>query len=129
GLAYAVPRGYFLGPASATDPRARFGAPPRHTSSTFYRLAILPWRPVDQSEMDTPLGQLRRGSRGVPPGPVSASDPASARADLRYWRAAIVILAPQRNEDLLRVRTTALLGFAPVWTDGVWLWDVRRLRR
>jgi hypothetical protein len=127
-LAYPLPRGYFLGPRGADDPRAQFGAPARQMSSTLYRISMLPWRPVDPSELDTPLTQWRRDRLAGTIAPFTRSDRAGARADLRYWRAAIVILAPpQHNEQTLRKRTTELLGIDPQWTGGVWLWDVRRL--
>jgi hypothetical protein len=58
---------------------------------------------------------------------VTATDRRNAVADLRYWRAAVVILAPGRNEALLRRTTSELLGFQPTWVNGVWLWDVRKI--
>ncbi|MBO0870406.1 MAG: hypothetical protein J2P15_17770, partial [Micromonosporaceae bacterium] len=128
GLAYPLPRGYFLGPRGAGDPRAQFGAPARQMSSTLSRISMLPWRPLDPSEMDTPLARSRRDHSGGSAPPFTRSERAGARADLRYWHAAIVILAPpQHNEQMLRRRTSELLGFGPTWTGGVWLWDVRRL--
>jgi hypothetical protein len=48
-------------------------------------------------------------------------------ADLRYWKAAVIVLAPQAHDiEMLRAMTD-LLGFDPTWTGGVWMWDVRNL--
>lgn len=48
--------------------------------------------------------------------------------DLRYWRAGAVILDPRlKQADALRLGMTALTGVEPVFTGGVWLWDVRPL--
>ena len=49
-------------------------------------------------------------------------------ADLRFWHAAIVVLAPNRhNAEALRQTTSDLLGFQPILIGGVWVWDVRRI--
>ena len=56
---------------------------------------------------------------------LSPEDRDAARADLRYWRAAAVVLPPGDNAEQLRQVTTDLLGFPPVWVGRVWLWDVR----
>ncbi len=100
-LAYPTPGGYFLGPAGPDDRTAIFGAPPRPTGTLLYQVSVATpgVRPA--------IGPLQR---------------AQAVADLRYWRAAIVVLAPQSNVDTLRQVTTDLLGAQPRWVDGVWLW-------
>ncbi|WP_345632046.1 glycosyltransferase 87 family protein [Rugosimonospora acidiphila] len=131
GLDYQIPRGYFLGPTSATDQSARFGAPPRPTATKLYAVYVLPYEPRPYAGGDTPLGSTVRPrdaqaarTRALT---VSAADRRAALADLRYWRAAIVILPPTRNETLLRQTTSALLGFQPTRVNGVWLWDVRKI--
>jgi hypothetical protein len=49
-------------------------------------------------------------------------------ADLKFWRAAIVVLPEQRaHEEALWKLTNSLLGFQPTWRNGVWVWDVRQL--
>jgi hypothetical protein len=58
---------------------------------------------------------------------VSAADRSAALADLRYWRAAVVVLAPGADEQQLWRTTSALIGFQPKFVGGVWLWDVRQL--
>ena len=50
---------------------------------------------------------------------------AAVRADLRYGRVSAVVLMPQRNEEAVRQTASSLLGFYPLWVDGVWLWDLR----
>jgi hypothetical protein len=48
-------------------------------------------------------------------------------ADLRYWRAGVIVLTPQeRDTEMLRAMT-ALLGFQPTWRGGAWTWNVRGL--
>ncbi|MEH1168929.1 hypothetical protein V6V47_26450 [Micromonospora sp. CPCC 205539] len=101
-------RGYFLGPdtrPSAEQPRiALFSAPPRPTSSFF--------------------GTIRR-TGAVPP--ISPQSRVKAVDDLRYWRAGVVILGPHEYEGALRRGMTELTGIQPVFTGGVWVWDVRPL--
>jgi len=99
--ASAIPRGYFLGPTSPTDRQAIFGAPPRRTSALLAAVY----------DKDTAAV-------------VNAGDRAAARADLAYWRTAVVVLAPGRAEEALWKTLRALLGSAPVFTGGVWLWRV-----
>jgi len=38
-----------------------------------------------------------------------------------------VVLAPHRRAEQMRERMTTLLGAEPVWTGGLWVWDVRDL--
>jgi hypothetical protein len=121
GLDLPIARGYFLGPGppyvpgvtplrsdrnivrNATPGQAIFGAPKRRTS-------IL----LDTVQNTGKVPQVR------------AADRAAARADLRYWRASAVVLQPgSRNAAALWEATTELVGFSPVLTGGVWLWDVR----
>ncbi len=104
GLDFPVAGGYFLGPDPDQQDKARYGAPPRPT-------AVL-W------------GNVAATGNAVSPSP---EDRDAARADLRYWRAAVVVLPPGGNEEQLRQVTTDLLGSPPVWVGGVWLWDVRPL--
>jgi hypothetical protein len=48
------------------------------------------------------------------------------REDLRYWRAAIMVLdATEHNAPQLRQFITEATGTTPSLVDGVWLWDVR----
>jgi hypothetical protein len=58
---------------------------------------------------------------------VTDADRRAALADLKYWRAAVVVLAPEGNEELLWRTTSQLVGFQPKFVGGVWLWDVRGL--
>jgi hypothetical protein len=106
GLEFSMPGGYFLGPDPRTsDGRSMFGSPPRPTSTLFIR--------VDKT------GRLPT---------ITDADRANAVADLRYWRAAIVVLPIERtHEEALFKLTSQLLGFTPTWRDGIWVWDVRQL--
>lgn len=40
-----------------------------------------------------------------------------------------MILGPHRNADALRRAMTELTGIEPVFTGGVWVWDVRPLTK
>jgi hypothetical protein len=126
GLDFPVPRGYYLGPTGPADRAAMFGAPPRPTATLLYAISVLPKVPKPSVGGDTPLGTLVT-PKSDPPVTITGADRDRAVEDLRYWRAAIVILAPQRNADRLRATLTDLLGYPPRWVDGVWLWDVRQI--
>ncbi len=104
GLDYAVPRGYFMGPANPPlNQTGSWNAAPRPTSDLL-RLA---------------------GAYGRSP-VVTVADQRAAIADLTYWRAAVVVLVPGTpHHDLLRSILTELLGKAPRPVGGVQLWDVR----
>jgi hypothetical protein len=129
GFEYEIPRGYFLGPTSHTDPQAIFGAPPRPTATKWYAMSLLPRQPKPAVGGDSPLGtELAPRTPSGAATVVSTADRQAAAADLRYWRAAIVVLPPGgRNEEALWKATTELLGFRPTWVGGLWLWDVRTL--
>jgi hypothetical protein len=105
GIGFALPAGYFLGP----DPRkpdrpGMFGPPQRPTMSLLANV-------------------LKTGKVPL----ITETNRLQVVADLKYWRAAIVVLAPRKNADALREATTELVGFAPSWIDGAWVWDVRAL--
>jgi hypothetical protein len=133
GQDFPLPRGYFLGPASGTDRQAIFGAPPRPTATKLYAISVLPRLTKGGVFADTPIG----GSVTRPAvdqatldaiAAITDTDRANARADLAYWRAAIVLLPfGQPNEELLWKATNELLGVRPVAIGGVWVWDVRQL--
>ncbi|HWB36588.1 MAG TPA: hypothetical protein VHA75_11245, partial [Rugosimonospora sp.] len=108
-LGFAFPRGYFLGPGPDPDHPgklgARYDAPYRPTSSLLEAVA----------------------NTGVEP-PLGPDDSAAALADLRFWRAAALILPfDSKNEYPLYQVTSELVGFRPTPVGGVWLWDVRGL--
>ncbi|MEV6374308.1 hypothetical protein [Micromonospora musae] len=107
-LKMPLARGYFLGPDDRPHAQERgaalFTAPPRPTSSFF---------------------TVIRRTGAVPP--ITPQSRVNAVDDLRYWRAGVVILGPHRNADALRRGMTELTGIQPVFTGGVWLWDVRPL--
>ncbi|HEX7744404.1 MAG TPA: hypothetical protein VF462_03960 [Micromonosporaceae bacterium] len=104
----AIPRGYFLAPKN--DPRrpydrtALFSARIRPTSQFF--------------------DNIRRSGK-VPM--VTDKRRKDAITDLRYWRAGVVIVAPQKNARALVRGMTELTGRKPMVIGGVWVWDVRKL--
>jgi hypothetical protein len=105
GLDIPMPRGYFMGPANPPgDLTGSWTAPPRPTS-TMLRDIVFTGRPpvVD--------GAVR----------------AAVRADLAYWRAAVVVLVPGAvHGDVLLSTLTQALG-PPQLVGGVRIWDVRSL--
>jgi len=105
-IGFAIPRGYFMGPKSPTDASSVWDPPPRPTST------MLAW--VAWTGKIPPLTDLNRRQ---------------AVEDLRYWRAAVVVVVPvEKHAPELITAVTALLG--PGTYDaagGVWLWDVRSL--
>ncbi|SLI07483.1 Uncharacterised protein [Mycobacteroides abscessus subsp. abscessus] len=60
--------------------------------------------------------------------PIGAAEQAAARADLRYWRADVLVLPATKNADVLAETVTRLLGAGPVPVADVRVWDVRGLR-
>ncbi|MFE7273642.1 glycosyltransferase [Streptomyces sp. NPDC057623] len=100
GLGFKLPGGYFNGPYG--DERAGiYGAEPRFTSNLL--------RDV-------------RNTGEVPP--VNESWREQARVDLAYWRAGVLVLAPQPNDGALRETVEKLVGGPGRWVDGVWVWDL-----
>jgi hypothetical protein len=102
---FAQAGGYFLGPDPSTqEKRARFGPPPRPTAELWRTVAL---------------------TNDVPE--VGAAARANALADLRYWKAAIVVLGDRPHHDRLATVTTELVGFPPQRIGGLLIWDVRPL--
>lgn len=100
---FAGPGGYFIGPVSETDRTARWGGAERPSTQLLefvHRFGV----------------------------PAMATDERRAQLieDLRYWRAAIVVLGPVAHEEELRETLTGLLG-PPEQIMDVWVWDVRDL--
>ncbi|MFV2100207.1 hypothetical protein [Micromonospora sp. LOL_024] len=103
GLAFAAPGGFFIGPRASDDATARWGAPDLPTSVLLRRVA-------DTGE--------------VPP--ISDTDRWQAVADLRHWRAAVVVQGGLHHGEPVRRTVEALLGPAQE-IDGAFVWDVRAL--
>ncbi|GIJ80850.1 4-amino-4-deoxy-L-arabinose transferase [Micromonospora phaseoli] len=103
GLAFAAPGGFFIGPRAPDDPTARWGAPDRPTSLLLRRVA-------DTGE--------------VPP--ITDADRRQAIADLRHWRAAVVVQGGLHHGEPVRRAVEALLGPARE-IGGAFVWDVRAL--
>ncbi|MBC9005412.1 hypothetical protein, partial [Micromonospora aurantiaca (nom. illeg.)] len=102
-LAFDAPGGYFIGPRSATDPAARWGAPDRPTSLLLRRAA--------ETGRVPPVGETERRQ---------------AVDDLRHWRAAALVQADSSPGDPVRATVDALVGPGRD-VPGGYLWDVRPL--
>lgn len=78
-----------------------------------------PWRPTS--------GLMTSIKQGNPTPEITDTRREMTLADLRYWKAGVVVLTPQeRDIEMLRAMTD-LLGFQPTWSGGAWVWDVREL--
>nr|WP_231856010.1 DUF6541 family protein [Nocardia cyriacigeorgica] len=104
GFTFPLAGGYFVGPTGA-DKKGIYGPAARATASLLVKA---------QDTGEVPA--------------IDADDRAAALADLRYWRADVVVLPRTTNADTLRQTMTQLLGTGPVRVQDVWVWDVRTLR-
>ncbi|TQM29430.1 glycosyl transferase [Nocardia bhagyanarayanae] len=95
--------GYFVGPTGA-EKKGSYGPEARRTAMLLVKA---------------------QDTGAVPP--IGAEERAAALADLRYWRADVLVLPTAKNSDVLASAVTQLLGFAPARVDDVWIWDVRAL--
>jgi hypothetical protein len=103
-VGFPLAEGYFVGPNGPNDKRGRYGAPDRPTASLLNDV---------HDNGDVPN--------------VTDTQRAEALADLRYWHADVVVLAPGTNQQALQATVEMLLGTPARYVDGVWLWDVRSL--
>lgn len=101
GFGFSVPRGYFNGPLGE-DRTGIYGAPARYTSNLF--------RDVRYGGQIPEIGDQWR---------------AQARFDLRFWKAGVVVLAPQANDAALYDVLEKLFQRPGKRIGGVWIWDVR----
>jgi hypothetical protein len=106
GIGFAVPRGYFMGPTNPQNGRAAWDPQPRPTSTLLFQIS---------NSGHVPL--------------ITDIDRVTARSDLRYWRAAVVVVAGTEPHAAALVTTMNNLIGPGTWDDtgGVWLWDVRSL--
>jgi hypothetical protein len=78
-----------------------------------------PWRPTS--------GLMASIRQGNPIPEITDTRREMTLADLRFWKAGVVMLTPQiRDIEMLRAMSD-LLGFWPTWKGGAWVWDVRHL--
>ncbi|RPE42021.1 dolichyl-phosphate beta-glucosyltransferase [Streptomyces sp. Ag109_O5-1] len=99
-LGFRLPGGYFNGPYG--DNRIGiYGAAPRYTSDMLRDVRYTGKVPV--------IGKNWR---------------AQAKQDFAYWKAGVLVVAPQPNDDKLREAVDALTGKSGKWTGGVWVWDL-----
>ncbi|MEC3914018.1 glycosyl transferase [Nocardia sp. CDC160] len=103
GFEFPLAGGYFVGPTGASK-KGRYGPDDRPTASL-----------------------LMKAQRTNTVPTVDDAARAQALADLRYWRADVLVLPPTDNTDTLRQTVDQLLGFPAKLVDGVWVWDVRGL--
>jgi hypothetical protein len=104
-FAFAVPRGYFMGPVDPPrDTTGSWSAPRRPTSDLLRRVAKTGIRPR-----------------------ITPADRQAAVTDLIFWRGAVVVLGQHRHAAALQATLTDLLGRAPQPVGGVLIWDVRDL--
>lgn len=99
-LGFKLPGGYFNGPYGE-ERVGIYGASPRFTSNM--------------------LRDVRY--TGVAP-TIGANWQAQAKKDFAYWRAGVLVLAPQGNDGVLRETLEKLTGRPGRWTGGVWVWDL-----
>jgi hypothetical protein len=101
-LDFAVPRGYFMGPADPpADETGSWRAPARFTNDLLVRVQLT----------------------GVQPR-LTGDDRRKIEEDLAYWRAAVVVLVPQaKNVAVLRATLVDALG-RPELVGGVEIWVV-----
>lgn len=105
GLAFPVPRGYFMGPANPpADDTGSWNAPPRFTSTLLRQVREYGYRPV-----------------------LSATDREMIRTDLIYWRAGVVVLIPDSRNGAALLATLADALGPPRLVGGVEVWDMRGL--
>lgn len=104
GLEYPIAGGYFVGPAGPDDRTGSYGAQDRITAQF--------------------LGDVSSSGKRLE---VTAARRAQAVADLRYWRADVVVLPQVPNADALRATLTDLLGDPGRQVSDVWVWDVRHI--
>ncbi|GGK04832.1 hypothetical protein GCM10011583_40700 [Streptomyces camponoticapitis] len=104
GFGFSVPDGYFNGPWGP-ERMGIYGAAPRYTSNL--------------------LRDIRYGARIPEIGP---SWRAQAKLDLAFWKAGVVVLAPQDNDEALYEVVTELLGRPGERLGGAWVWDMPKAR-
>ena len=100
---YPIAGGYFVGPAGA-EQKGKYGPDDRPTALLLAKVA----------------------DKGVVP-LIDAHTRAVALADLRFWRADVVVLPPTQNGPALAATLTDLLGTPGRYVDGVRVWDVRAI--
>ena len=105
GATFRIPAGFFLGPGP--DGRGQIGPVPRPTFALLSDVAL----------------------KGTVP-TITVTDRLTAREDLRYWRASVVVLPDagtgnrwHDHHDALLATLTALFG-PGTRVDDVWLWRV-----
>ncbi|MFD8868404.1 dolichyl-phosphate beta-glucosyltransferase [Streptomyces sp. NPDC059590] len=99
-MGFPIPGGYFNGPYGP-DRTGIYGPEPRYTSALFEE--------VRRTGKVPDIGRKQRRA---------------FRADLDFWRAGAVVLAPQPGDEALRATLERLLGWRGEWIGGLWVWEV-----
>ncbi|WP_438874545.1 hypothetical protein [Symbioplanes lichenis] len=91
-----------------------------------------PLDPEDRSAVFAPAWRPTSGlfasiKQGNPTPEITDTRREMTLADLRYWKAGVVVLTPQVRDIEMRRAMIDLLGFQPTWTGGAWVWNVRDL--
>ncbi|WP_431966429.1 glycosyl transferase [Nocardia sp. bgisy134] len=103
-FSFPLAGGYFVGP-TGVEKKGSYGPEARQTAALLVKA------------QDT----------GTVPA-IGDDERAAALADLRFWRADVLVLPFTKHSDVLTSTVTQLLGFAPTRVDDVWVWDVRAVR-
>ncbi|HEU0239633.1 MAG TPA: hypothetical protein VFR11_10200 [Micromonosporaceae bacterium] len=98
-----IANGYFVGPAAPGSAKPSLSPEPRPSFDI--------------------INSIRR-THTVPT--ITPTERAAIIADLRYCRAALVVVTPGPNMPLYRAAATKLFGPA-TYLQGAWIWDVRGL--
>ena len=96
--------GYFLGPGPGPDARALYGPSTRPTAVLLDEVARTGIEPV-----------------------MTDADRRRASEDLRFWRAAIMMIGTVPRADVLRDTVRDLLQAEPRSIGDAWVWDVRAM--
>ncbi|WP_079054303.1 dolichyl-phosphate beta-glucosyltransferase [Streptomyces graminilatus] len=99
-LGFRLPGGYFNGPAGPKR-AGIYGAERRYTSDMLRGVSHTGIAPV-----------------------IDANWRAQAGEDFAYWKAGVLVVAPQSNAGALRETLDQLTGETGRWTGGVWVWDL-----
>ncbi|MGB6180444.1 MAG: 6-pyruvoyl-tetrahydropterin synthase-related protein [Rhodococcus sp. (in: high G+C Gram-positive bacteria)] len=102
GLEYRIAGGYFVGPSGQPDGEAKYGAIDRPTAKL--------------------LGTV--GRTGIVPA-LSDDRRRTARDDLQFWQADVVMLPPTEYQDELRETLDDLLDSPSTVVGDTYVWDVR----
>jgi hypothetical protein len=93
--------------------------------------AFVPGGDGVHDEIISPLGDPVSALQalGTDPLGVTTSEQRVVRAALVRWRPVAVVVIPSDAVTGTTYAVTATLGLSPRWTDGAWVWDLKRATR